>query len=173
MQRVSMRLASDSVVDVGNRLFSGLDAVEKVALVARAFDQMDFVRADLRTQQRLRLGVDVTAADVDPPLCALKYDPLLVLLVVGIDHRHAVGILDTDVPTDGTIGEPVFRKRSGSLHLDRPAVLPAVSPLGDVDVMDTPVSADAAQAVVGDVIPDAVALFLSPWAAAMIRVPDP
>ena len=45
------RITSDGVVYVGNGLSPGLYTVEKVALVARTFDQMDFIRADRRAQQ--------------------------------------------------------------------------------------------------------------------------
>ena len=120
----------------------------------------------LSLQQRLGIGVDRRAVHVDPALGAEEHDavPVAFLLqrvlpgraVVHVDQRHAVGIAVLDLPAHGAVGQHVLGEDARPVDLRGSAQLGAVSPLGDIEVVDAPV-ADHAHAIVGNAVPDAVA----------------
>jgi hypothetical protein len=87
-------------------------------VVVVALEQMDLVGADRRLEQRLGVGVDRAAVDVDPALAAEEQDTVPVVgdlqrmllgrAVVHVDQGHAVGVAVFDLPTRGGVGQHVF-----------------------------------------------------------------
>jgi hypothetical protein len=76
-----------------------------------------------------------------------------------------------DLPGERAVGHARGGKGAAALDFDRTGVLGTVAPLGDVQVMNTPV-ADEPDAVIGDVIPGAV--IARPRLVGPVRVgPDP
>ena len=163
---VAQRVRADRDVDRRRRLGPAFDRVDEVDVVVVALEEMDFVGADLRLQQRLGMGVHRPAVHVDPALGAEEHHAVAVAAllqgmlpggaVVHVDQRHAVGVAVLDLPARGAVGQHVLGENARAFDLRRPAQFGAVSPLGDVEVVDAPV-ADHAHAIVGDAVPDAVA----------------
>ena len=114
--------------------------------------QFGLVGADGFLQQRLRFGVNTPSRDPDPAFIPLEPHAAAVLLLIGDDHPDAVGIgvFDAEIPVH--IPEAVFWKLRFALNLDRPGVLGAHAPVGDVEMVAAP-AGDHAGAVVGNTEP--------------------
>jgi hypothetical protein len=88
--------------------------------------------------------------------------------VVHVHESHAVGVPVLDLPAHGAVRQETLGEYPRAFDLRRAAELGAVAPLGDIEMVNSPV-ADHAHAVVGDAVPDAPP-FLGVRAAALVTV---
>ena len=83
-----------------------------------------------------------------PTFGTLKGHTLPVLLVVRVYHGHAICIPVIHLPTGSTVRQTIFWKCSGPFNLNWAGLIRAVAPLCDIHVVDAPVTADAAKAII-------------------------
>ena len=122
-------------------------AVDEVAEVVVALVEVDLVGADLRVEDRLRVGRELAAINVDRPLGSLEGHAHLVL--VRDDHRHAVLVDRLERVLGRGVPERVGREHALDVaDLDRAGHLGAHAPLGAVGMMAAPVGDLAAGVVV-------------------------
>ena len=105
-----------------------------------------------------------------PTVSTLEGHTLLMLLVVHVDHSHAISVPVIDLPTGGAVCQPILRKYSSSFDFNGAGLIGAVAPLGYVHMVDTPKATYTTEAIVRYMIPDRVALFLRPWTATLVGV---
>ena len=174
--------ADRDIVEVANRVrsnrgFDGTDglasrshAFEEIPLVVIADGQPDLGRIEGLLQERLGFRIESASRNGHPAVRADEENataPVLkrrrrfgelwkfLLGVFGVDVKHldAVGIGVLDAPGQRRIAEPVLRDDPGAFDLQRARVVGAVAPLCDIDVVNAPRTAEAAEAIVVNVHP--------------------
>ncbi len=158
----------------GHRRPAAQNAVDEVVLMMLRPVELHVLVGDRLGGDRFGLGAE--PAPGHPNLAFAADEPRRDLAHLGHGgqrHLNAVGPGVANVERGWRIVDALGRGPAGALDLDRAGVVGAVAPLGDVDVVDAPIPADAAQAVVGDVVPDRVALLLGPRPAPLIGVRGP
>ena len=131
-------------LDGGYRLGTSFDAIEKIAEVALAMvaggsGQVDFVGADFFFQHTFGLGANAAAGNVDPASVADESDALTIMVVAADVHRQAVGISALEFVIKGGVPEAVLREQTCAMNFDGAGFVAIHTPVGDVDVMGSPV----------------------------------